>query len=48
MLITRHWLSGVFAMQIGMPKEGKAFLEMASQTNPEYQGEMPLFETTPQ
>ncbi len=44
----RQWLSGVFAMTIGMPKEGKAFMEMASQTTPGYRDEMTIFDAPPQ
>jgi hypothetical protein len=48
MVVTRQWFSGVFAMTIGMAREGKTFLEMASQANPDYRNEMPLFDTAPQ
>jgi eukaryotic-like serine/threonine-protein kinase len=44
-VVERQWLSGVFAMTAGMPREGKAFLEMASQSKPEYREEMALFES---
>ena len=44
-VVERQWLSGVFAMTAGLQKEGKTFLEMASQTKPEYREEMALFQS---
>ena len=45
MVVNRQWLAGVFAITAGLPKEGKTFLEMASQTKPEYREQMSLFES---
>ena len=44
-VVERQWLSGVFAVTAGMPREGMTFLEMASQTKPEYRDAMALFES---
>jgi len=39
----RMWLSGVFAIEAGMEKQGNALLESAAQNKPEYHDLLPLF-----
>lgn len=44
-VVDRQWLAGVFAMTAGMPKEGKTYLDMASQKKAEYHDDMALFQS---
>jgi hypothetical protein len=39
----RTWLAGVFAVQIGMQKEGEALLLKASQDKADYRDQLPVF-----
>ncbi|MDP9290743.1 MAG: hypothetical protein M3O82_00100, partial [Verrucomicrobiota bacterium] len=39
----RLWLEGVFALERGIPKEGKALVIEASQMNDQYKDELPVF-----
>ncbi len=39
----REWLSGVFACEEGMPRDGRTLLVQASQVKNEYKDELPLF-----
>lgn len=44
----RQWLSGVFAMMTGQPKEGKGLLDSAAQTREEYRQQRSLFDAAAQ
>lgn len=44
-VVDRQWLSGVFAVTAGMAKEGKAYLDAASQNRPDYKDQMQLFQS---
>ena len=38
----RHWLLGIFAMELGMEREGNAYLDRAAQGKPTYREQRPL------
>ena len=39
----RHWLNGVFAFELGMPREGRTLIVDAAQSKDEYKDQLALF-----